>query len=35
MQMGIHKVLSPQRLNGITALLVYMKRQTMRLAEAA
>jgi cysteine desulfuration protein SufE len=33
--MGIHKVLSPNRLNGITALLAYMKRQTVRLTEQA
>lgn len=32
-QMGLHQVLSPQRLNGIGALLVYMKRQALRLLE--
>jgi cysteine desulfuration protein SufE len=32
-QMGLHQVLSPQRLNGINALLVYMKRQALRLLE--
>jgi cysteine desulfuration protein SufE len=30
-EMGLHKVLSPQRLNGITAILAYMKRQALRL----
>ncbi|PDW00432.1 SufE family protein [Candidatus Chloroploca asiatica] len=29
--MGLHQVLSPQRLNGITSLLAYMKRQALRL----
>ncbi|WP_298818787.1 SufE family protein [Chloroflexus sp.] len=33
LQMGLHQVLSPQRLNGIGALLAYMKRQAMRLLE--
>ncbi|WP_322820362.1 SufE family protein [Chloroflexus sp.] len=32
-QMGLHQVLSPQRLNGIGALLAYMKRQALRLLE--
>lgn len=31
-QMGIHKVLSPQRLNGITAVLAYMKRLALKQA---
>jgi cysteine desulfuration protein SufE len=30
-EMGLHKVLSPQRLNGVTAILAYMKRQALRL----
>jgi cysteine desulfuration protein SufE len=34
-QMGLHQVLSPQRLNGISALLVYLKRQALRLIEQA
>lgn len=29
--MGLQQILSPQRLNGITAILAYMKRQTLRL----
>lgn len=33
MAMGIQKVLSPQRLNGITALLIYMKRLTIKAAK--
>ncbi len=33
LQMGLHQVLSPQRLHGISALLAYMKRQAMRLLE--
>ncbi|RRR75025.1 MAG: SufE family protein [Candidatus Viridilinea halotolerans] len=33
--MGLHQVLSPQRLNGITALLAYMKRQAYQLAQTA
>ncbi len=32
-QMGLFQVLSPQRLNGISALLAYMKRQALRLIE--
>jgi cysteine desulfuration protein SufE len=31
-EMGLHRVLSPQRLNGISAILAYMKRQALRLA---
>lgn len=31
-EMGLHRVLSPQRLNGIGAILAYMKRQALRLA---
>jgi cysteine desulfuration protein SufE len=30
-EMGLHKVLSPQRVNGVTAILAYMKRQALRL----
>ncbi|MEI7646254.1 MAG: SufE family protein [Chloroflexales bacterium] len=30
-EMGLHRVLSPQRLNGISAILAYMKRQALRL----
>jgi cysteine desulfuration protein SufE len=30
-EMGLHRVLSPQRLNGIGAILAYMKRQALRL----
>ncbi|NTV63297.1 MAG: SufE family protein [Oscillochloris sp.] len=29
--MGLQRVLSPQRLNGISAILAYMKRQALRL----
>lgn len=29
-QMGLHKVLTPQRLNGISAILAYMKRLSTR-----
>ncbi len=29
--MGLQQILSPQRLNGITAILAYMKRQSLRL----
>lgn len=29
--MGLHQLLSPQRLNGISAILAYMKRQALRL----
>lgn len=29
-EMGLHQILSPQRLNGITAILAYMKRQAIR-----
>lgn len=28
--MGLHQILSPQRLNGITAILAYMKRQALQ-----
>ncbi len=34
-QMGLHKVLSPQRLNGVAAVLPYMKRLATRLLPAA
>ncbi len=30
-EMGLHQILSPQRLNGITAILAYMKRQALHL----
>jgi cysteine desulfuration protein SufE len=30
-EMGLHQLLSPQRLNGITAILAYMKRQALQL----
>jgi cysteine desulfuration protein SufE len=30
-QMGLQEVLSPQRLNGISAILAYMKRQALQL----
>ncbi|WP_129673653.1 SufE family protein [Candidatus Chloroploca sp. Khr17] len=33
--MGLHQVLSPQRLNGITALLAYIKRQALRFLPAS
>jgi cysteine desulfuration protein SufE len=33
-EMGLHQILSPQRLNGITAILAYMKRQALRLMQA-
>jgi cysteine desulfuration protein SufE len=29
--MGLHQILSPQRINGISAILAYMKRQALRL----
>jgi cysteine desulfuration protein SufE len=29
--MGLHQILSPQRLNGISAILAYMKRQALHL----
>jgi cysteine desulfuration protein SufE len=29
-EMGLHQILSPQRLNGISAILAYMKRQAIR-----
>lgn len=32
-EMGLHQILSPQRLNGISAILAYMKRQALRLAQ--
>ncbi len=32
--MGLHQLLSPQRLNGITAILAYMKRQALQLMQA-
>ncbi|NJN19531.1 MAG: SufE family protein [Oscillochloris sp.] len=32
LHMGLHQVLSPQRLNGISAILAYMKRQALKLA---
>lgn len=32
-EMGLHTMLSPQRLNGITAVLAHMKRMTMALME--
>jgi cysteine desulfuration protein SufE len=32
-QMGLHEVLSPQRLNGISAILAYMKRQALKLMQ--
>nr|MBA3531345.1 SufE family protein [Ardenticatenales bacterium] len=32
--LGLNKVLSPQRLNGLTALLSYMKRNARKLAVA-
>jgi cysteine desulfuration protein SufE len=31
--MGLHEVLSPQRLNGITAMLAYVKRQALQILE--
>jgi cysteine desulfuration protein SufE len=34
-QLGLHKVLSPLRLRGLTALLNHMKRNARELAEAA
>lgn len=34
-RLGLNQVLSPQRLNGLTALLVHMKRNAQRLASAA
>lgn len=33
-EMGLHQILSPQRLNGISAILAYMKRQALRLDAA-
>lgn len=33
-EMGLHQILSPQRLNGISAILAYMKRQALRLMQA-
>lgn len=30
-EMGLHQILSPQRLNGISAILAHMKRQALRL----
>lgn len=30
-EMGLHQLLSPQRLNGIAAILAYMKRQALQL----
>ena len=30
-EMGLHEILSPQRLNGISAILAYIKRQALRL----
>ncbi len=30
-EMGLHQILSPQRLNGISAILAYMKRQALQL----
>jgi cysteine desulfuration protein SufE len=32
--MGLHEILSPQRLNGITAMLAYVKRQALQVLEA-
>ncbi len=32
--MGLHEILSPQRLNGITAMLAYVKRQALKIREA-
>lgn len=29
-EMGLHQILSPQRLNGISAILAYMKRQALQ-----
>lgn len=34
-RLGLNQVLSPQRLNGLSALLVHMKRNAQRLASAA
>jgi cysteine desulfuration protein SufE len=34
-RLGLGRVLSPQRLRGLTALLVYMKRSAERLSQAA
>jgi cysteine desulfuration protein SufE len=34
-EMGLHQILSPQRLNGITAILAYMKRQALQLMQGA
>ncbi|MDQ4075048.1 MAG: SufE family protein [Chloroflexota bacterium] len=34
-ELGLDDVLSPQRLRGLTALLIYMKRSARRLAKAA
>jgi len=33
-EMGLQQILSPQRLNGISAILAYMKRQAVRLMQA-
>lgn len=33
-EMGLHQILSPQRLNGISAILAYMKRQALRQMQA-
>lgn len=30
-EMGLHQILSPQRLNGISAILAYMKRQALQV----
>jgi cysteine desulfuration protein SufE len=32
-EMGLHQILSPQRLNGISAILAYMKRQAIQLMQ--
>ncbi|NTU81366.1 MAG: SufE family protein [Chloroflexales bacterium] len=32
-EMGLHQILSPQRLNGISAILAYMKRQALQLMQ--
>ncbi|NWF79421.1 MAG: SufE family protein [Chloroflexi bacterium] len=34
LEMGLQQVLSPQRLNGISAILAYMKRQALRFVPA-
>jgi cysteine desulfuration protein SufE len=33
-EMGLHQILSPQRLNGISAILAYIKRQALRYVSA-